>query len=173
MPTRGLLERAEEIEETQAPDHPHRLSDDLARHLRGARAAVDEHDRDLLDPESLSPCLEADLDLEGVAVRADAGPVDRLENLAAETLEAAGEILDAHAGDDPAVDVGAVREDQPRKGPVDDRDAVKRARAENEICILQLPEEFPQAVGIVGEIGVDLEHGLVVAVERPSESRHV
>src|SRR6266850_7411189 len=169
MPTRGLLERAEEIEEAQAPDHPHRLADDLARHLRAARAAVDEHDRNLLDPEALPPSLEADLDLEGVAVRADAVPVDRLENLAAEALEAAREILDAHAGDDPAVDVGAVREDQPRERPVDHGDAVQVARAEDEVGALQLAKKFTQAVGVVGEIGVHLEHGLVVALERPPE----
>src|SRR6266705_6178716 len=113
MPTPGLLDRTEEIEEAQAPDHPHRFADDLARHLRRARAPVDEHDRDLLDPEALPPRLEADLDLEGVAVRADAAPVDRLEDPAAEALETAREVLDAHPGDAPAVDVGAVGEDQP------------------------------------------------------------
>src|SRR5439155_23684341 len=122
MPTRGLLERAEEIEEAQAPDHPDRLSDDLVRHLRAARATIDEHDRDLLDPEALSPCLEADLDLEGVAVRSDSAAVDRLEDAAAETLEPAGEVLDAHAGDDPAVDGGALSADQPRERAVDHRD---------------------------------------------------
>src|SRR5204863_8553749 len=38
---------------------------------------------------------------------------------------------------------------------------------------LQLAEEFSQAVGVVGEIGVHLEHRLVVALERPPKARHV
>src|SRR5258706_8235673 len=114
---RAALEGADQVEQAEAPDHPHRFPDDAPVHLRLAREPVDEEDWNLADREALSPRLERDLDLEGVAIRAHPLPVDRLEDAAPVALESARQVLHAHPGDDAAVDVRRVGEDQPREGP--------------------------------------------------------
>src|SRR5688500_1107768 len=72
----------------------HGLAADLPVHLRAAALALAERDRHL---DHLEPALEravGQLDLERVALRAHGRQVDRLEHLAAEALEAAGEVAD-------------------------------------------------------------------------------
>ena len=67
-------------------------SDDRAGHLRLADAAVAEDDRHLDHAEAGADGAVGGLDLERVAERRDRLEVDRLEHLAAEDLEAAGEV---------------------------------------------------------------------------------
>ena len=59
--------------------------------------AVAERDRDLDHAEARLRGAVGELDLEHVAVGARLGEVDRLQHLAAEALEAAGQVLDAQA----------------------------------------------------------------------------
>ena len=63
-------------------------------HLARSGSPVTEHDRDLSNPESCQERPIGDLDLEHVALGADALEVDRLEHLAPDALEAAGQIVD-------------------------------------------------------------------------------
>src|SRR5436190_9694630 len=93
------LHAAEQVVETQSPDHPRRLPDDAAVHLGDAGAAVHEHDRDLLDSKTLLPALEGHLDLERIAVRAHPIEADRLQRAAPEALEAAGRVVHGEPGD--------------------------------------------------------------------------
>ena len=66
----ALARTASRTADTQ--DHQHRLEDDVAGHLGLANPAVDEDDRHL-GKSVAAPAQEViDLDLEGVAVRADA-----------------------------------------------------------------------------------------------------
>ena len=52
----------------KAPNHPDRLANDLPGHLARTLGAVNENDRDLDDPEALSPDPEVHLDLKRVTV---------------------------------------------------------------------------------------------------------
>src|SRR5258706_14102394 len=136
--TGETLEGAEQVENPEPPHHPRGFPHDPPGHLRLPEKPVHEENGDLAETESLSPCLVVDLDLESVSVRLDPAQIDRLEHLAPEALEAPGQILQGHAGDDPAVDVRRVGEDQPVEGPVDDRDAVQVPRAHDQIGDLEL-----------------------------------
>ena len=62
-----------------------------------ARLAVDEADRHLDDLEAGADGAVGQLDLEGVAARADPVEVDRLEHAPVEALEAAGQVAHAQA----------------------------------------------------------------------------
>ena len=62
-----------------------------------ARLAVGERDRDLHDAETAAQGAVRHLDLERVAGGGHGVEVDRLQHGAAEALEAAREVADAHA----------------------------------------------------------------------------
>ena len=74
-----------------------------------------------------------DLDLEHVALGADARQVDRLEHLAPDALEAAGEILHGDAQDRPRVQAAAAADQPPREAPVPHPAAGDVARAEHQV----------------------------------------
>src|SRR5215216_6361885 len=104
------LQAAADREETQLPDSPDGLADDVLRHLRLAAGAIDEDDGYLADAEPTPPGTHAHLDLEAVPFRFDAGEVDGFEDFAAKCLEAAGEVPDRQAGDAAGVDVREIGE---------------------------------------------------------------
>src|SRR5688500_5419407 len=74
------------------PDHAHGLRYYAAAHLAGAVLAVVEDDRGFLDLEAHLVGAVGDLYLERVAVGADVVQVERFQYLAAECLEAAGQV---------------------------------------------------------------------------------
>jgi len=88
------LEGAEQVEDAQSPHHPRGFPYDPPRHLGLSGAPVHEEDRNLADPESLSPRLVIDLDLEGVSIRANPAQIERFQNLAPEAFESARQILE-------------------------------------------------------------------------------
>src|SRR5437588_12199124 len=78
----------------QPRDQPHGFDRDPSRHLAAPHRPVVEDDRDLPHPKTSEQRAIGHLDLEYVALRTDAGQVDRLKHLAADALEPAGEIVD-------------------------------------------------------------------------------
>src|SRR5437588_9960818 len=74
---------------------PDGLVKDRAAHLRVSALAVGERDRHLDHAEARALGAIGRLDLERVALRRDRVHVDRLQDAAADALEAAGRILDA------------------------------------------------------------------------------
>src|SRR5262245_5015360 len=89
------LEAAGQVGEAQPPDEPERLEADAQRELRGAAPPVQEEERDLLHAHAHPLEAVVELDLEGVAVRADALEGDRLERRAPHAAEAAGSVGNA------------------------------------------------------------------------------
>src|SRR6185436_8328289 len=69
--------------EAELPDQPEGFGDDGAAHLALADAAVGEGDGDLDDGVAAAEGAKGQLDLEGVAGRADGGEVEVLEHFAA------------------------------------------------------------------------------------------
>src|SRR5688572_32959824 len=84
------LEPAEPVGEPQPPDDPERLDGDPKAQLGGAARPVEEEERQLLDARAVLLEAVVHLDLERVAVRADALEADPLEHRAADAAEAAG-----------------------------------------------------------------------------------
>ena len=64
-------------------------------------AAIAKHDRHLDHLEAAADRPVGHLDLEGVAAGRDRVEVDRLQHLAAEALEATGQVADVDAEDEP------------------------------------------------------------------------
>src|SRR5581483_10943291 len=87
---RGNLQAPAQRAEPQPRHLPDRLEDDGPAHLRASLRAVAEDDRHLDDAEALAAGAERRLDLKDVAGGVDVGEVDRLEDAAAEALEASG-----------------------------------------------------------------------------------
>src|SRR5680860_1373479 len=108
----------------QQGDAPDRLGDDRAAHLRRARLTIAEDDRHLDDIEAALDRAVGHLDLEGVAARLDRVEVDRLQHLAAEALEAAGQVADADAEHEARVGAAAAADRPAQRAPVADPAAV-------------------------------------------------
>src|SRR5204862_7355997 len=85
---------------------------------------------------ALPPELVRHLDLETVAVRAYLLEVDGFERPAAETFVTAGRVAEGHASNGLNVLGGALAENQPAKGPVDNPDAVQITRTQHQIGFL-------------------------------------
>src|SRR6266568_6141115 len=106
-----MLQPPSECREPQ-PRYVHdRLEEDRSAHLRDAFGAVGEPDRHFDDGEALAKRAVRPLDLEGVALRVDSAQIDRLEDAAPVALEAAGEIADAHAENEPRIERAAPGDD--------------------------------------------------------------
>ena len=73
------------------------------------------------------------LDLEGVAASLDRVEVDRLQHLAAEALEAAGQVVDLDPEHEPRVGAAAAADRPPQRPPVADPAAGDVARAEHQV----------------------------------------
>src|ERR1700685_1177771 len=99
------------LPEAQQRHEPHSLGGDPPGHLALALLAVFEDDRHLDDAKAGPRRTVGELDLEGVALRADAVEVDLFEHLAEEALAAAGQVAHAQA-EDPARVGGAALGDE-------------------------------------------------------------
>src|ERR1051325_6541748 len=94
---------------------PDGLEHDRSILLRAAGAAVAEDDRDLDDLEAVLDRAVGHLDLEGVAAGADRIEVDRLQHLAPEALEAAGEVAPLAPQDESCVGAAAAADPPPQR----------------------------------------------------------
>jgi glycosyltransferase involved in cell wall biosynthesis len=167
----AMSQPSDQIPEAERPYAPDRLPYDASRHLGLPQIAVREDDRDLAQGKAVAPCTQAHLDLEGVPFGADSIEIDGFENGAAETLEATGGVGDGQSGDPSRVQIGRVGEQEAGDGPVHDRDpAVEVPGAENEVVLAYRGEELWQVGGVVGEVRVHLEDGVVVASEGPPKA---
>ena len=95
--------------------------------------AVAEDDRHLDHAEAGPHRAVGQLDLEGIAPRADAVEVDRLEHLAAEALEAAGQVAHAQAEHPARVGRAALADEAPQETPVAHAAAGHVARAQRQV----------------------------------------
>ena len=102
-------------------------------HLGLADAAVAEGDRHLDDPEAGANRPVGQLDLERVAQRGDRVEVDRLEHLAPDRLEAAGQVADLDPKDPAGIGAAAAADRPAHRPPVRDAAAVHVARADHEV----------------------------------------
>src|ERR671918_101286 len=85
-------ERLADGADAEPQDEEERLRDDAAGHLGGATNALAEGDRDLGDARPAPMCPPRHLDLEAVAGGGGLAQANRLEQLAAPGLEAAGQV---------------------------------------------------------------------------------
>src|SRR5262245_5067142 len=131
------LEPAGERSEPEQRDLPHRLGHDRARHLRRARATLDEGDRNLLHPEAAAADPVRRLDLDRIAVGRERVEVDRLECRPPEALDPAGEVPHAQAQEDLRVEAAAARHDAAQETPVGRATARRVARAEHEVGVVR------------------------------------
>ena len=97
--------------------------------------AVDEADRDLAHAKAAAQRAIGQLDLEGVALGVDRVQVDRLEHRAAEALEAAGEVADGDAEQQPRIERAAGGDGAAHGAPVLDAAAGHVARAQHEVRV--------------------------------------
>src|SRR5690348_7527046 len=97
--TARSLQTAHERAEPEQRHPPHGFEHDRAAHLRVPLGAVDEDDRHLGDAEAGALGPVRGLDLERVALGVDPVEGDRLQHLAADALEAAGEVAHLNAED--------------------------------------------------------------------------
>src|SRR5689334_12715999 len=116
----GTWESIISAPQAEEGDAPHSLEHDAAAHLGRAADAVVERDRDLDDLESGPLGAVGGLDLERVPLGRDRVRFDRLEYAAAEALEAAGRVLDAHVQEERRVERPAARDRPPGEAPVAD-----------------------------------------------------
>ena len=82
-----------------------------------AAAAVYEDDRHLGHSESVAQGPKGQLDLEGIARRRHSRQADGFKHLSPKTLEAARQIVHAHAQDRSRVEVRAVGKQPPAEAP--------------------------------------------------------
>ena len=164
------------LAEAEGEDAEESLLEDLHAHFGGAEDAVGEDDGDLEDFEAQAGGGVLHFDLEGIADELDLVELHFLEDLAAVADEAGGGVEDAHASDEVDILGGVVGHHETAHGPVDDADfAVDIARADDDIALaggagLVEPREV---VGIVGEVGVHLDHIVVAMLEAPLEAGEV
>ena len=98
----------------QLGHEPHRLGGDVPGHLALATLAVAKDDWHLDDAKAGAYRAIGELDLEGVALRAHAIEVDRLQDLAAKALEASGEIANLQPQDNARVGGAALAHCNPQ-----------------------------------------------------------
>ena len=104
----------------------------------------------------------------------DSAQIDRLEDAAPVALEAAGEIADAHAENEPRIERAAPGDDPPPEPPVRGAAARDVARAEREVGSSCAGGDQPRRVlGIVREVAVHLEDQLRSVCEGPLEAREI
>ena len=106
------------------------------------------------------------LDLEGVAARADGRQVDRLEHLAAKALQAAGQVVDVEAEHLARVPRAAAADEPPDAAPVRHAAAGHVARAEHEVGLAGGGQQAREVGGIMREVGVHLHDERGAAVQR-------
>ncbi len=87
---------------------------------------VAERDRHLDDPEPGEDGPVRQLDLEGVAARAHGAQLDRLEHLAPEALEAAGEVAHGQPEHEPGVQAADAADEPAQRSPAGDPPDVER-----------------------------------------------
>src|SRR4051794_3158318 len=133
---------------------PCRLEDDPAGHLRRPYPAVAEDNRDLGDTKPGLDRAEGRLDLEGVALRGERFQVDRLEDLAPEALEPAGEIVDLDAERGARVRAAPAADRPAARPPICHPATVDISRAHHDIGVLRGLEQARQVVWVVREVGV-------------------
>ncbi len=149
---------------------PHRLQRDARGHLARARGAVAEDDRHLGDPESGQQRAVGDLDLEHVALGADGVELDRLEHLAADALEAAGEVMDGDAEDHARVDAAAAADQRGAAGPSRARRRPARSASRARGRRPGGGQQLGQVARVVGEVGVHLDQQLGSLRERVAKA---
>ena len=113
------------------------------------------------------------LDLEGIAAGLQRVEVDRLQDLAAEALEAAGQVPHLHAEREAGVGAAAAADRLPQPAPVRDPAAGHVAGPDHEVGALGRLEQPRQVGGVMGEVGVHLQHQAGAGLERPVESGDV
>jgi hypothetical protein len=130
-------------------------------------------DRHLDHPEAGAHGPVGQFHLERVAERPDRPEVDRLQHLAPEALEAAGQVLDVEPEPDAGVGAAPARDGQAALAPLGDLTAVDVPRAEHEIGLLGRGDELRRLGGIVREVGVHLEDQAGVARQGVAKAGYV
>src|SRR3954447_16731412 len=146
-PVQGRLATKSIVPRSRAPHPqrghlPDRLDRDPRAHLRDTRLTITEDDRHLDDAEACLDRAVGELDLETVSARVDALQVELLEHLAAEALEATGEVAHGNAEHVARVRRAAAAEQPARQAPVADAAAAHVARAQHEVGV---PRRLEQA----------------------------
>src|SRR3954451_4048722 len=119
--------------ETQQRQTPNRLGGDREVHLRFPYPPLAKKDRHLDDAEPAADRTVGQLDLEGVAAGGDLVEVDGLQHLAAEALEATGEVAHLDPQHQPRVGTAAAADRAPKWSPVADPPARDVAGAEHDV----------------------------------------
>src|SRR5439155_4419436 len=150
--------RAARLPEAQAWNQPHGLERDPPGHLAVAELAVAKDDRQLDDLEAGAHGAVGELDLECVSARAHAVEVDRLEHLAAEALEAAGEVANLQAEHPARVHRAPLADLAPREPPFADASSWNVTGAEREVrSSRDRSEQALEIGGVVREVTGHLE----------------
>ena len=139
-----------------------------------AELAVAKDDRHLDDLEAGAHGAVGELDLECVSARAHAVEVDRLEHLAAEALEAAGEVANLQAEHPARVHRAPLADLAPHEPPVADSSSRHVAGAEREVRSARDRCEQPLEIGgVVREVAVHLEGVSGAGLQRVGEAGEV
>ena len=160
-------------EPAQAPPRhqAERLDHDERRHLRLAGLAVDEADRHLGDGGAVLARPVRHLDLEAVALGPDAVEVEPAQDLGRVGPVPRRRVGHAEAEHRRRVAVAAAREEVAVPGPVRDGAALDVARADRHVeALVERRHQRGQRGGVVREVGVDLDAGVVAALEAPGEA---
>src|SRR3954470_12140538 len=152
---------------------PDRLERDPPRHLRAPDLAVAEDDRDLAHAEAAAYGAVGQLDLERVALRADAAEVDRLEHLAPVALEASGEVVHLQPEHPLGVPAAPAGDDAPPDAPALDFAAVHIARAEHDVGVVSRAQQAREVGRVVGEVSVHLADERGAGIQGPAEAGQI
>ena len=169
-----LLLLPEDVADTPPRDEEDRLDRDAAGHLRGAAYAVGERDRHLDDPTAAARDLVGQLDLEAVPVRPGRQVVGGLQRGRPVGAVARGDVVHVHPQHERRVPPAPARQRAPVPRPVRRRATRDVAGADHEVgAVFDLLHEPGQDCGVVREVGVDLDHQLVPALDADREARPV
>src|SRR5215218_9663471 len=152
---------------------PGRLERDPPRHLRAPDLAVAEDDRDLAHAEAAAHGAVGQLDLERVALRANAVEVDRLEHFAPVALEPSREVAHLQPEHPLGVPAAPARDDAPPDPPALDLTAVHVARAEHHIGVVSRAQQAGEVGRVVREVGVHLADERGTGIQGPAEAGQV
>src|SRR3954447_1569401 len=156
----------------QAGNEPRRLERDPPGHLRTAVDAVAKDDGQLDDAEARRHGAIGQLDLERVAHRAHLVEADGAQHLGAKALEAARGVGDVEAQPGARVPRPTAAEQAPQRAPVGHRATGRVARAQGEVgaAVADGGQQPREVRGVVGEVGVHLEHEARAVAQRSIES---
>src|SRR4051794_9940578 len=172
---RVLLLAIQSVVPPEAGNQEHGLARDAPAHLRPAELPVAEDDRHLDDAKAPADRPIRQLDLEGIAPRADRFEPDGAQHVRAEALEAAGQIALSQPKHDRRVQRAAARDEAPQRAPVAHPAAVDVARAQRHVgaALAHRAEQSREVRGVVGEVRVHLEDVIGAALQGVPEARQV